>query len=319
MRLGSFRIWNAKGMFFTISALILISVFFASLIFQNRYNFNEHDKIVSLKTSSLQNFVSGLEQDTKKGLFIAGFRAVLGAEEAVFNADAFLNDSKSGILEAVMNGTVNSGVVSTMNKSTLPEWLSRMQAEAAKLGIIINLTIGQVAVGQSSPWRVDFVENYSYNLTDTSGTAFFYKSTSATASVSILGFTDPLYTIMTGNKISRTINVTPYEGNYATGTDTTNLKNHISGLYYANSSGPSFLMRLEGNLSSSPVGAGIESIVRLPDLRDQGLPVYDRSSVDYIYFSNSTPAIYTINQTFEDWFRLDEDHLDKYQVYDLRK
>ena len=317
MRLGSFRIWNARGMFFTISALILISVFFASLIFQNRYNFNEHDKIVSLKTSSLQNFVSGLEQDTKKGLFIAGFRAVLGAEEAVFSADAFLNDSKAGILEAAMNGTVGGMAVSTMSQSTLPEWLSRMKAEAAKLGILINFTFDRVAVSQSSPWRVDFVENYSYNLTDTSGTASFHKSTSAKTSVSILGFTDPLYTIMTGNKISRVINVTPYEGNYASGADTTNLKDHINGLYYANSSGPSFLMRLEGNLGNSSVG--IESIVRLPDLRDQGLPVYDRSSVDYIYFSNITPTIYKINQTFEDWFRLDEDHLDKYQVYDLRK
>ena len=108
------------------------------------------------------------------------------------------------------------------------------------------------------------------------------------------------------------------EGNYVTGTDTTNFKRHIDGLYYANSSaGPSFLMRLEGNLSNS--STGIESIVRLPDLQVQGIPVYERSSVDYIYFGNATPTIYIINNTYESWLRLDDGHLDKYQASSLKK
>ena len=314
----AFGFWNSRGMFFTISALILISIFFASLIFQGRYTLNERDKVVSLKAYSLQNFVSGLEQDARKGLFIAGYRALLGAEDTIYSRNSFLNDSRASILEAVMNGTIDGAVVAAMNQSTLPEWFSRMNVEAIKLGIIINFTFGQVTMDQSSPWRVDFVAAYSYNLTDLSGTATFHKSATARASVNIIGFTDPLYTIVTGNKISRTINQTPFEGNYVSGADTTNLKLHIDGLYYANSSGgPSFLMRFEGNLSNSSVG--IESIVSLPDLQAQGIPVYDRSSVDYIYFGNATPTIYKINNTYEDWFRLDDDHLVKYQAYDLRK
>lgn len=308
---------STKGMFFTVSALILLSVLFTALIFQSRYNFSERSKVVSLKASSMQDFVSGLEQDTRRGLYIAGFRAVLGAEEAIFNTDHFLNESKAGILEAIISGTVQGMVISTMNQSTLPEWLARMQAEAGKLGIVLNFSFNKVTVDQLSPWLVDFVAEYSFNVTDVTSTATFYKSGSAAASVSIVGFADPLYTIFTGNKITRTINSTPYEGNYVSGADTTNLINHINGLYYTNSSGPSFLMRLEGNLSDSSVG--IESIVRLPDLEAQGLVVYDRSSVDYIYFGNTTPIIYAINQTFENWFRLDDAHLDKYQVYDLRK
>ena len=313
-----FARWNSRGMFFTISALILIGVFFASLIFQGTYTLNERDKVVSLKAYSLQNFVSGLEQDAKKGVFIAGYRALLGAEDAVYSRSNFLNDSKASLLEAVMNGTIDGAVVATMNQSTLPAWYSRMNGEAIKLGIIINFSFDNVTVDQSSPWRVDFALAYSYNLTDLTRTATFHKSSTAMASVNIIGFTDPLYTIMTGNKISMTINQTPYEGNYVSGTDTTNLKRHIDGLYYANSSGgPSFLMRFEGNLSNS--SAGIESIARLPDLQAQGIPIYDRSSVDYIYFGNTTPTIYKINNTYEDWFRLDDGHLDKYQAYDLRK
>ena len=74
-------------------------------------------------------------------------------------------------------------------------------------------------------------------------------------------------------------------------------------------------MRFEGNFGNSPFG--IESIVRLPDLQEQELPVFERSAVDYLYFSNLTPSISIINNTFEDWFRLDDAHLEKYQVEDL--
>ena len=308
--------WSTKGMFFTISALILLGVFFTSLIFQSRYSFSERNTIVSLKTSTMQNFVSGLEQDAKKGLFIAGFRAVMGAEEVIYSTNSFLNDSKAGLLEAVMDGTMDGMAVSTMANSTLPDWLARMNGESAKLGIVLNFSFDKITVDQPSPWRVDFLMKYSFNVTDSTSTAVFYKKTNTTASISIIGFDDPLYTIFTNNLIIRVINTTPYEGNYVSGDDTSNLISHINGLYYTNSSGPSFLMRLEGNLGNSSVG--IESIVRLPDLEAQGLTVYDRSSVDYIYFGNTTPTIYAINNTYEGWFRLDEAHLNNYQVYDLK-
>ena len=306
-----------KGMFFTISALILLGVLFVSLIFQNRYSFSDRDRVVSLKTLAMQNFASGLEQDAKKGLFIAGFRAVLGAEEVIFKTDDFINDSKAALLEAVMNGTVDGMALSAMNQSTLPEWLARMNVETAKLGIVLNFSIDTLAVEQSSPWSVDFLMAYSFNVTDTASTAAFYKKVNTTASVSIVGFDDPLYTIFTDNRIIRAINATPYEGNYASGTDTSNLISHIDSWYYTNSSGPSFLMRLEGNLSDSSVG--IESIVRLPDLEAQGMTVYERSGIDYIYFGNTTPTIYAINSTYENWFRLDAAHLNKYQVDGLKK
>jgi hypothetical protein len=47
--------------------------------------------------------------------------------------------------------------------------------------------------------------------------------------------------------------------------------------------------------------------------------IYERSSIDYIYFGNTSPTIYKINNTFEDWFRLDAAHLGKYQVTQLKK
>lgn len=319
-----FEVRNVRdktGMFFTISALILLGILFTSLIFQGRYSLSEQGKVIAQKTSSLQNFASGLEKDAERGLFIASFRAVLGAEDTILSTNKFLDDAKAGILEAMTNGTINGTSISGMDKSTLYEWRSRMVSSAAKLGMLLNISFNDLSVNQSSPLNVEFAAIISFNITDTANTATFFKSKRVTTSISIIGFDDPIYAVFTGGRIIRQINITPYEGNYASGLDTTNLKDHINRLYYANSTGPSFLMRLEGNLNNSPSGSpiGIESIVKLPDLAEQGLPVYERSSIDYIYFGNATPTIYIINQTFEDWLRLDEDHLYKYQVYDIRK
>ncbi len=307
------------AMFFTITAIMLLTVVFISLIFQSRYTFSERNRVVSVKGSSLNTFVAGLEEDVSRGMFIAGYGAILAVEDLITGSSSFVADSKSSILEALMNGTINGTPTSVMSQRTLPDWLSRIASEAAKMGIILNLSFDGVRVSQSEPWSINFTApNMEFNVTDFSGTAAFYKKSAVTAQVSLIGFEDPIYTVFTNGQIVRTINTTPYEGSYASGADTTNLKDHINRLLYSNSTGPDFLMRLEGDLDgNSPFG--IESIVRLPDLQAQDLQVFERSSVDYVYFGNTTPAIYAVNQTFEDWFRLDEDHLYKYQVYDMRK
>ena len=183
------------------------------------------------------------------------------------------------------------------------------------MGILVNFSYENIIINQSSPLDIEYHADILYNVTDLSNTAVFRRTMQISTSIDIVEFKDPVYTVFTNGQIIRAINRTPYEGDYTSGASTTNLQAHINGLFYTNSTGPSYLMRLEGNLGNSSMG--IESIVRLPDLQEQGLPVFERSSVDYIYFGNASPTIYTINNTFEDWFRLDEAHLEKYQVEDL--
>ncbi|MBN2454475.1 hypothetical protein JXB11_02925 [Candidatus Woesearchaeota archaeon] len=301
-----------KAVFFTFSALLLLTVAFTGILFQTRYSVSEENELVSFKTSSLNSFVLSLDQDIERGLFIAGFRALISADQVVSGSGEFLNDSESAIREAMVNGTINGKSVSMMNQSTIGEWLSRIESEATKMGIIVNFSYVSLEINQTNPWEVGYKATIIYNVTDFTGTADFRREGGVETEVSIDGLKDPLYTVFTSGKIIRAINMTAYEGNYVSGVDTTNLKEHINSLMYANSSGPSYLMRLEGNLGNSSVG--IESIVRLPDLQEQGLPVYERSCVDYIYFGNDTPEIYVINNTFEDWLRIDDAHLEKYRV-----
>jgi hypothetical protein len=70
-------------------------------------------------------------------------------------------------------------------------------------------------------------------------------------------------------------------------------------------------MRLEGNLGNSSYG--IESLVNLEKFQKQGLIIKDRSIVDYVYFGTQNTVNKRINNT-PDWFKIDEGHLDVYQV-----
>jgi hypothetical protein len=308
--------FGKKGVLFTISAIILLTVVFSAIIFQSRYSYGESDKLIDAKTSSMNEFVVGLKEDLGRWLYIAAYGAVIGLEDQISNSHAFINDSKTILSEEIINGSISGSPVSIMNQRTVTEWLSRIRIEASKIGLELNSSVGAITVNQSNPWFIDFSVGIDFNVTDFSGTAAFYRHENITTRLSLIGFEDPIYTVFTNGLVIRLINSTPYESSYASGQDTSNLRNHINGFFYTNSTGPSFLMRLEGNLSNST--SGIESIVSLPELQGQGLPVYERCSVDYVYFSNNTPTIFKVNQTFEDWFRLDETHLNRYQVYDLK-
>ena len=72
-----------------------------------------------------------------------------------------------------------------------------------------------------------------------------------------------------------------------TNNNTDTLIEFVEGSYYTeNSDAPSFLQRFTNDLTASP--SGIESLVHLPSLSDQGLVVINDSSVvDHIYFSAS--------------------------------
>lgn len=306
-----------KAVFFTFSALLLLAVIFTWLLFNTSDRVGSERDLVKFKTTNMNQFIEGFDQDIERGLYIAGFRALISAQSYVSTSKNFLNDSVASLSEAMVNGTIDGVIAHMMTGSTLIEWLNRINDAAVEVGIVVNASYASLEINQSSPWAVEFYANITYNVTDFTKTAVFRRSQIATAQVSLIGLRDPVYIVYTNGQIIRSINNTPYEGDYVSGVDTTNLKEHINQLSYTNSTGPSYLMRLEGDLGSSP--AGIESIVRLPDLQSQGLPVYERSSIDYIYFDNTTPTIYIINNTFEDWFRLDTNHLDKYQVAAIAK
>ena len=82
---------------------------------------------------------------------------------------------------------------------------------------------------------------------------------------------------------------------------------------YTNSSdGPSFLMRLEGNLSNDPDGNGIESFIYIPYF--EPFPWFskeDRTVIDYLYFDGDDPGSHQVPGMWS-WFWIDTPHDSKY-------
>jgi hypothetical protein len=171
-----------------------------------------------------------------------------------------------------------------------------------------------VTIYQKNPWAANIDINVTLNAEDVKKTASWQRPLYITTNISIQGFEDPLYVINSYGRVTNTIiktNIT----NFVSGEDTTKLKKHTNNSYYIESStAPSFLMRLEGNLSNSVYG--IESLVNLEEFQEQEVPIKSRSVVDYIYFGTQSIDDCKI-KNMPSWFMLDKDdppnHVNIYQ------
>jgi len=85
--------------------------------------------------------------------------------------------------------------------------------------------------------------------------------------------------------------------------------------YYYRGLGPNFLQRLEGNLSASPDGNGLESFV----IQEIGIPDKGtQTRMDYLFFSNqSYPGCRKARWVQETWLRLQPPEITRYNLTDL--
>lgn len=85
--------------------------------------------------------------------------------------------------------------------------------------------------------------------------------------------------------------------------------------YYYKGVGPNFLQRLEGNLSESPDGKGLDSFV----LDEIGIPDKPtQTRVDYLFFSSqSYPGCRKARWVEESWLRMQASEMDRYNLTGL--
>jgi hypothetical protein len=131
----------------------------------------------------------------------------------------------------------------------------------------------------------------------------------------IVNFNDPIYYVESNglvmNQFVRATNL-----NFS---DDDVLFDHINNSYYiASTSAPSFINRIKGDFSSDP--NGIESIVNLDELKNQGIALQKKSAVDYLYFDEgySGEANQVENVTrvgsYCPWLVIDDGHKNVYGV-----
>jgi hypothetical protein len=307
---------NRKGIFFTFTSLVLVTVLMLSISMDTKYRLREESLAAGDRVRAIDFFVSDLEKDVERGAYIAMFRALLGVQQHITSEGQFLNDTQATFRELLVNGTINSTYVSVMNQTELNVWLAKIQGQSRKIALIMEYRINDLMIYQDNPWVVNTRLNITFNVTDIRGIATFSRESIIVSSVNITGFEDPLYSVNTYGRIIRTVKKTNITA-FTSATNASGLRYHVdNGFYRESTSAPSFIMRLSGNLSNSSMG--IESFVNLKHFENAMLPIMNKTCMDYLYFSNASPTSFRINHTYN-WLRIDNQshHLLEYNVSHL--
>ncbi len=294
---------NKRGQLFTILAILLIGLMFLSF---EIFSYIHERGAVKTRVSTMDSFLHSIEKNLERQMYISGYRIIFLAENETFvtasyiDVDAFFN-------EAFFNGTVNNEVTDILLGATQDDILDSLNEKARKINVNITMQNISIDVSQTDPWHVKFTLSSYFIMKDRENLARWERQQNISGFIPIENFEDPLYIWGSGVLgISQIITPTIYEGNYTI----SNLNDHLDqGYYAANPDAPSFLGRLRGDLS--PDENGIESFVNKDKFLAQGLPNYEKSSVDYIYFSSDNPSYESV-AGMPPWFRIDVDHKPKY-------
>ena len=304
-----------KGMFFTLITIIFLFVFLFYFQAHSYQKYTPKMSVIEHRVNTINEFIKDVERDIERGLYISSFRSLLALDNYIITTGEFLDDVNLSFNEALINGTVNGASINIMIGSTISSWINNIKNQALKQNINVNIIPRNTVLYQKSPWTVTSGLNVSLFVSDGSGIASWNTSYYTEADVDITGFEDPLYIINTYGRLTNVFNQTIYEDDYVNGNDVSNLLEHLNKSFYtAHNDSPSFLMRFENNLNPSEYG--IESLINLEELVEQGIPIEEMSAVDYIYWSNASANNYRINST-PGWFYLDDAHLEKYNVTGL--
>lgn len=307
--IARYGIKDKKAQIFILSAIALMALFFVSYSVYS--SFNQRTSISS-RVKTMDSFLFSMEKDLERQLYTSGFRIIFLAQDKVTRTAKHVENFDEFFQEAIINGSVEGEASEILVGSTIEEIITKIEERGNKMNVIINFSEINVSMGQDDAWRVFVLFEAVLNLTDKSNLASWNKKEKIKSYIEITNFEDPVYFVSTNGKVSRKISQTPYEGNYVLNGDKTNLTLHLEGKYYAaNPMAPSFLDRIKG--IKLPSENGIESFVYIPELSAQGASIYEKSVVDYIYFSPESPS-YSSVSGMPAWFLVDDEHREKYQV-----
>jgi hypothetical protein len=303
---------NNKSQIFTLIAIALLVLFFVSY---EVYSIAQDRHAIKTRISTMDSFLFSLEKNLEREIYVSGYRAIFLAEDKISKTGAYIPDMSSFIYEAFFNGTVSGNSSEILNGTTYSDILQSVNEKAGKINVNININNPQISISHESPWNVALIFSFDLEMNDNSNLASWKKHEDIKSLIEIEGFEDPIYLINTNGKVAYKFNRTIYEGNYVQAGNPENLNQHVLNRYYAeNPDAPSFLKRLQGDLSAD--ANGIESLADLSEFTKQGLVIQQKSIVDHTYFSSNNPASRNI-QGLSSWFRLDDAHLAKYNAAEL--
>ena len=302
---------NKKGLFFTILAIALLSLF---LVSYSVYSFTQNREGINKRIKTMNSFVSSLEQDIPRKLYISGYRTIFLLEENVIKKGQYVNNLDTKFDESFFNGTIDGvdykfddeGNPGLLYDSTFYDLQTDINEKANTLNINVSFINPKVSITQDDPWHVKINLESNLIIQDKGNLARWNRTSNFYVYIPIENFEDPIYIINTNAKISNKFIQTPY----SVPISLTNLTNHAEKSYYINhTDAPSFLKRLQGNFT--PNINGVESLVNVYNLSQQGIIVKDKCIIDYLYFSDNNC---NIAQTYDSWIKIDSTHLNIYGI-----
>lgn len=312
---------NKKGVFYLLIAVLFVAVMVFVFLAYKQYAYTDRQKVVETRVRTINDFIKDIDVDSKRVIYISGFRALIALEDHVARTGDYLNDSEELFRIAFYNGTVNGTHVDILVNSSYSDYLGKLNLIAGKIGITIDINTTNIILYHETPWSVSVNVTNHINITDTRGLANWEFDKTYSTDVSLMNIRDPVYSVYTYGRIPNTIRRSNITVDYVndTNNDTTWLLYLINNSFYIeNDLAPSFLMRLKGNFSNST--HGIESLVYVPELIYQGVNYSTtRSIVDYILFTNviGYGATACVVDNMPNWFRIDLNHTSKYEVNKL--
>jgi len=304
---------NRRGILYLFGALLFVAIILTIFFARTLPTSEERQESVVTRIRTTNDFLRDLHADVPRATYIASFRAFLSLDEQLYAQGAYFTNVTPLFAEAFLNGTIDGDAnhTSLLVNSTFTDYLARVNAEAADIGLALNMSVDQVRLSQSSPWTVDVSFLMHVNVTDSRGLARWDYDRWFTTEVSIIGLHDPSYTVGTDGLLLNVIEMSPYNNTqFVSGNDTTVLEDELRSRYYRDDPyAPSFLQRLEGNLTGSSK-YGIASLVDLDEISAQGLAVRtDRTLIDAAYFANASTVNYCPGSgSLPNWFKLDAAH-----------
>ncbi len=295
---------NKKGMFFTLIAIALLSLF---LLSYSIYSLTADRQSVNKRIDTMNTFVFSLDKDLPRQIYISGFRFIFLAEKKIIEEGSYISNTNELFNEAFYNGTLESAPQSIMNGARFSDISDSLKQKAGKINLDAEISPISLEMKQESPWSITVTLKAEIIITDRANLSRWNQTAEIKTEIPVENFEDPLYVIGTNGKITNKL----VRANYSFAS-TSDLLLHVqNSRYIASASAPSFIDRLEGRNEASI--NGIESLVYLPELSAQGIQVFQKSNVDYIYFSGNNLVSNNV-QGMPAWFRLDDAHLGIYDA-----
>lgn len=307
-----------RGIIFSIVAILLVGVLIASMSIVAKTTYKQKSFIASSRVNSMNDFIFSIHQDAERNLMISGYRAIISLQKDIAEKGDFVSNFSNAFQELIVNGSINNTPQDLMGNASINDWASRINIEAEKLNIEVIISPLSITTYQTTPWTITIELNANINMTDFNNLASWNYNKTFKKNIDIISFEDPLYTVKSNNKVTNIVNkANNTDFVNATNNDTSVLYLHLNNSNYISSTAaPSFIMRFEGNLSSSEYG--IESLVNLAEFSRQNIETYDKSVIDYEYFNNSYSGVDKCGfPNMPSWFRIDTNKVGNYNLTGL--